>query len=454
MTQRKTHQTPAPELGPVEFRSVDQIAGNKRNARTHSKQQIAQIAASISEFGFTNPILVDADDKIVAGHGRYEASKLLNLARVPTIRLDHLSPEQIRAYMIADNRLAQLAGWDEDILKLEFTDLENLDLDFDLEITGFDHADIDILIGPDSMAADDPADQVPPPTGLAVTQPRDVWQIGEHLLVCGDAKDNNAYAGLLGDQKAQMIFTDPPYNVPIAGHVSGLGKHTHREFAEASGEMSPEEFTDFLTQITRQLANWSEDGSMHFICMDWKHMGELLAAGSVSYTSFNNLCVWAKTNGGMGSLYRSRHELVFLFKNGNKPHINNVELGKHGRYRTNIWEYAGANAFGSSRDDDLSMHPTVKPTAMIADAIRDCSHRHHIILDPFGGSGSTMVAAERTNRKARLIELDPHYCDTIIKRMEKVYGLKAVLQSSGEEFAEVEAARLPESDANDEETAA
>ena len=226
-----------------------------------------------------------------------------------------------------------------------------------------------------------------------------------------------------------MLFTDPPYNVPIAGHVSGLGKTVHREFAEASGEMTKDEFVAFLTETLGTAAAQLRDGAIAYVCMDWRHMGELLTAGGATFDELKNLCVWNKTNGGMGTFYRSKHELVFAFKKGTAPHINNFSLGEGGRYRTNVWDYAGISSIGQNRSEDLAMHPTVKPVAMIADAMRDCSNRSGLVLDVFGGSGSTLIAAEDCGRKARLLELDPVYCDTIIERWEQLTGRKALLQS-------------------------
>jgi DNA modification methylase len=278
---------------------------------------------------------------------------------------------------------------------------------------------------------------VPVVTGPAVTKPGDVWQIGPHRLICGDATKPETYAQVLEGEIAQMVFTDPPYNVRIEGHVSGLGKAKHREFAMASGEMTQVEFTIFLSEVFDNLVTSSADGAIHYICMDWRHVGEVLAAARGRYADFKNLCVWSKTNGGMGSLYRSQHELVFVFKVGTGPHVNNVELGKYGRYRTNVWEYAGANAFSATRAADLAAHPTVKPVALVADAILDCSHRKDIVLDAFAGSGTTLVAAHKTGRRGFGIELDPLYCDTILKRLAKVVKLEPVLVETGQTFGEI-----------------
>ncbi|MEO1206478.1 MAG: DNA methyltransferase [Pseudomonadota bacterium] len=411
-----------------------------RNARTHSPKQIAQIAASIREFGFNNPVLIDRDGEIIAGHGRVAAAKTLGLETVPCVRLEHLTNAQKRAYILADNRLAEKAGWDRDILAIELQHLTEVGIDFDVTLTGFEMGEVDLLLSPADDRADDtdPADATPEIAhGSAVTRPGDIWQIGRHRLICGDALKPETYDQLLAGEPAQMVFTDPPYNVKIDGHVSGLGAAKHREFAMASGEMTTDAFTDFLAQVFTKVVEHAIDGAIHFICMDWRHQREVLDAARFSFSELKNLCVWAKTNGGMGSLYRSQHELVFVFKSGAASHINNVELGKHGRYRTNVWSYAGANAFGATRDGDLAMHPTVKPVALVADAILDCSNRKGLILDAFGGSGTTLVAAERTGRRGAAIEIDPHYCDVIIRRLAKVADLTATLDATGAAFDEV-----------------
>ncbi|MBW2712932.1 MAG: site-specific DNA-methyltransferase, partial [Deltaproteobacteria bacterium] len=337
------------------------------------------------------------------------------------------------------NKLAENAGWDLELLALEFQYLSDLEIDFDISVIGFETAEIDVLIGEFVSGEKDNADdEVPAPLpGPAITQLGDVWQIGSHRLICGDATDASTYNQLLGTEKAQMIFTDPPYNVPIEGHVSGLGEVRHREFAMAAGEMTQAEFTTFLTDVCGHLASASCDGAIHFVCMDWRHMTELLAAGARAYSELKNLCVWAKTNGGMGSLYRSQHELIFVFKNGRAPHTNNVELGKYGRYRTNVWQYAGMNAFSQVRDAELALHPTVKPIDLVADAILDCSNRGGLILDAFAGSGTTLLAAERTGRRGFGIELDPHYCDVILRRLTAT-GLEAMHVESGLTFAGAE----------------
>ena len=415
------------------FKKVTDLKPAQRNARTHTQKQIRQIEQSIEQFGFTNPVLIDSQDQLIAGHGRLEAAKLLGMDEVPALCLEHLSEAEVRAFVIADNKLAENAGWDPALLALEFQYLDDLDLDFDLTITGFEMAEIDAMLVIDPEMEEDAIPE--PGAGPSITQPGDLWQIGKHRLYCGDATDPGSFTSLFdGSKPAQMVFTDPPYNVPISGHVCGLGDMKHREFAMASGEMTKDQFEGFLRSVFQNLGKHSVDGSIHFICMDWRHMGEVLAAGTQTYDDFKNLCVWAKTNGGMGSLYRSQHELVFVFKHGTAPHINNVNLGKHGRYRTNVWTYQGINSFGDTRDEDLASHPTVKPMAMVEDAIQDCSKRGGIILDAFGGSGTTLLAAHRTGRIGYGLELDPAYCDVIIKRLQAATGEPAIRKGSGERF--------------------
>jgi len=412
------------------------------NARTHSKKQIRQIADSIRRFGFTNPVLIGEDGEIIAGHGRVEAAKLLGLDSVPTVRLPHLSAAQRRAYVLADNKLALNAGWDRELLAIELQGL--IDIDFDVELTGFSPTEIDLVLDEaregSPNGSTEAEDQVSFPIDdqtSAVTRAGDVWYLGRHRLICGDARDQGVFNLLMGDERADLIFTDPPYNVPIDGHATGLGRIRHREFAMGVGEMSAEAFTSFLQQTLGHAAALARNGAIAFVCMDWRHMGELLEAGQAVFSELKNLCVWNKTNGGMGTFYRSKHELVFVFKVGSAPHTNTFGLGDSGRYRTNVWDYAGVNTLRAGRSKDLAMHPTVKPVALVAEAIKDCSKRGEIVLDPFGGSGTTLIAAEKTGRLARLIEFDPAYCDTILRRFERVTGKQATSAASRMSFEEI-----------------
>jgi DNA modification methylase len=404
----------------VEQIAVSSLKPWAKNARTHSKKQIRQIADSIVAFGFINPVLIDRDNTILAGHGRVEAAKLLGQLSVPCLRIENLTPAQKRAYVLADNKLALNAGWDDEILGSELQALLVSDLGFEIGVTGFTAAEIDRAIEGLVVEEDgDPNDDIlPPPVVASRCGPGDVWELGSHRLICGDALDPTVAAILMDGEAADMVFSDPPYNVPIEGHVSGLGATRHREFTMASGEMTATQFTGFLERSLRNMAEYSKDGSIHFLCMDWRHMTEMLTAGNAVYEEFKNLIVWVKDNGGMGTFYRSRHELIFAFKKGTSPHTNTFELGQHGRYRTNVWQYKGANSFKAGRRDELAMHPTVKPVQMIADAIKDVSSRGGIVLDLFGGSGSTLIAAHKTGRRAYLCEIDPAYCDRIIARWE------------------------------------
>ena len=422
----------------VSYLALAELKPYANNPRTHSTRQIKQIADSIKTFGFTNPVLVDDENGIIAGHGRVKAAELLGLSSVPTISLSHMSAAQRRAYIIADNKLAENAGWDEDLLKIEFEYLSSLDLDFDLTVTGFETPEIDLFLAGEQK--EETQEDIPLPPKNPVTKPGDTWLIGPHKIICGDATKAETYSTLLGDEKAGLVFTDPPYNVPIEGHVCGKGTVKHTEFQMASGEMSPKEFTAFLKGVFGHLVTFSSDGSIHYICMDWRHMREILDAGE-AYTELKNVCVWNKTNGGMGSLYRSKHEFIFVFKNGRSPHVNNIQLGEFGRYRTNVWDYAGVNTFREGRMDDLAAHPTVKPVQMVADAILDCSNRGDIVLDCFGGSGTTLLAAEETGRVARLVEIDPAYVDVTLKLAHKQLGLEAVHAETGQSFAEIVAGR-------------
>ncbi len=428
----------APRPRTIVYKDPAQLLRRDRNPRIHPRRQIQQISASIKEFGFVNPVLVDAADRIIAGHGRVEAAKLLGMRDIPTLCVEHLTPAQIRAYVIADNRLAELAGWDRKLLALELQDL-SVEPSFDVVVTGFETAEIDMIIGDSDGEVSDEADKIPEidRTRQAISKAGDLWKIGKHRLLCGDALDGASYKRLLDERKASLIFTDPPYNLRITDNVSGRGTIKHPEFAMASGEMSPRRFTKFLRRAFENLRAASIDGSIHFVCMDWRHLRETLDASENTYEELKALCVWTKSNAGMGSLYRSRHEFVFVFKNGTAPHVNNVELGRFGRNRSNVWQYPGMSSFGKDRDATLATHPTVKPLAMVADAIMDCSNRGTIVLDAFAGSGTTLIAAERTGRAGYGIELDPYYVDAILKRFDAVYGMAAIHCQSNRRFKDM-----------------
>lgn len=430
---------------------VNCLHPDPRNTRVHSKQQIRQIAKSIQAFGFNVPVLIDANKQILAGHGRLEAAKTLGLSQIPVITLDHLTTEQAKAFAIVDNRLTENATWNDALLGEIFSELSNLDLSFSLEDTGFSMAEIDLRIAdfenPNAASLDD---EIPHPPKQVVSQLGDLWLLGKHRILCGSALEETSFERLMIGNKADLIFTDPPFNVPIEGHVSGRRdsknnqnkskqeKPRHAEFAMASGEMSSSEFTHFLERSLGLLATNSKAGSIHYVCMDWRHLPEVQTAGSSVYSELKNLCVWVKDKGGMGSLYRSQHELILVFKNGKGSHRNNVELGKHGRYRTNVWQYAGANTLSRQghEGDLLAMHPTVKPMNLVADAILDCSARGEIVLDGFLGSGTTLLASERTGRICYGVELSPAYVDLAITRWQAMTGEHAIHAASNQSFDE------------------
>lgn len=420
----------------VIMRNSDELKENLLNSRIHSEKQINQISRSITKLGFNNPILIDANNTVIAGHGRLAAAKSLKMRKVPTICLEHLSPDEVRAYIIADNKLAENAGWDEDILKIELEYLMSIesDLEFDATITGFEIPEIDIIVNPeviDNNLESDPADELPNEDNVQKrVNSGDLWALGTHRLYCGSSLEEYSFKKLMSDEVADVIFSDPPYNVAISGNVTKQ-KH-HKEFLEASGELSEVEFREFLETTFKLQCKYSKQGSIHFQCMDWRHMSEILTAGK-TYSELKNVCVWDKITAGMGSLYRSQQELIFVFKNGIEPHQNNIELGVHGRYRTNVWKYKGMHASNPQARSLCKLHPTVKPTAMIMDALLDVSSPNGIVLDCFGGSGSTLIAAEKVKRKARLIELDEHYCDVILYRWENYTGQKAQLISNNKE---------------------
>lgn len=383
-------------------------------------------------------MLISDADEIIAGHGRVAAACQLDLEHVPVLRLSHLNAEERRAYILADNKLAENAGWDREILAIELQAL--IDLEVDLDVTGFSSAEIDFVLD-EANGSDETEDPVPAPlSGPPITRRGDLWELGPNRLLCGDARDAGDVTRLVGSDPIDLIFTDPPYNVAIDGNVSGLGAISHREFAFASGEMDAKAFTAFLKTTLGNAAATARDGAITSVCMDWRHMGELMDAAKGVFTELKNLCVWNKTNAGMGSFYRSRHELVFVYKIGTVPHTNSFELGGTGRNRSNVWDYAGANVLGAERDAALAMHPTVKPVAPVREAIQDCSRRNDIVLDIFGGSGTTLIAAERSGRRARLLKHDPSYCGTILRRFEAETGQDAVLSGSGMRFADRQSA--------------
>jgi DNA modification methylase len=374
----------------------------------------------------------------MAGHARLAACAELGWKDIPALRIEDLSPAETRAYSIADNRLAENARWNDRLLGEVFAELSELELDFSLEVTGFSGPEIDLRIESISQETrpSDLDDEAIPDIGPEITRLGDCWLLGRHRLMCGDSLLGESYTRLMNREKAQVVFSDAPYNVKIDGHATGNGKVHHREFVMASGEKTSEEFEAFLTTVFRHLIAHTTDGSIHYQCMDWRHQGEIINAARGVYQELKNLCVWVKNAPGMGSFYRSQHELVFVFKSGTGKHRNNVELGRHGRSRSNVWNYNGANTFSRTSDEGnlLAIHPTVKPVALIADALLDCSVRGGIVLDPFCGIGSTIIAAERTGRICHGIEIDPLYVDAAIRRWQRYTGDTAKHAETGQPF--------------------
>ena len=423
----------------VEMLPVGRVKENPNNSRTHPQKQIKRLAKNIQLLGFSNPILVDENDVLLAGHGRLAAAKSIGLATVPVLRICGLSEARKRALLFSDNRLGEDARWDRERLAIELPELsELLTLEnLDLEITGFEAAEIEQITSDFEGVSADPADEMPPfSKDAAVSRLGDRWTLANHRLHCGDARSASELAKLTAGERAHMAFLDPPYNVQI-GSVVGRGRTKHPEFAMASGEMSAKAFCSFLEASLRNAAECSRDGAVHYVCIDWRHVKELIKAAGPIYGAMINLAVWVKSNAGQGSFYRSQHELIGVFRVGTASHKNNIELGRHGRNRSNVWHYAGVNTFRTGRMGDLSAHPTVKPVALVADAMKDCTRRGDVVLDTFCGSGTTILAAERIGRQARAMEIDPCYVDVAIRRWQAFTGKDAVHGSSGQTFDEL-----------------
>jgi DNA modification methylase len=434
-------------LDRISYVAIDQLRTYERSLRKRKNGGAEALKNSVSSFGIVLPVLIDSKMTIIGGEGIVATARDLGYTEVPTVRIDHLDDAEVRMLRIALNKLAETSEWNRIELAAEFAELVTLDIDLAYEVTGFDTVEIDNLVhAPAEPDGEDPDDLpiLPGLPGSEVTRLGDIWELGDHRLLCGSSLEMDNLARLMGDDRARMVLTDSPFNVKISGHVSGLGKTKHREFAQASGEMSEAEFIEFQSTSTRTLAAYCIDGALLYLYMDWRHVWEIMSGIRAAGLTLFNLAVWVKRAGGMGSFYRSQHELVFIAKKGKTSHINNVQLGRFGRNRTNCWHYAGMNSFGAGRDELLAAHPTVKPVAMLSDAIRDASHRGDIVLDGFLGSGSTLIAAERTGRVCRGVELDPLYVDSIVRRWEKATGRVATLFPGGETFAQVAARREAE----------
>jgi DNA modification methylase len=436
MTFQRQHNQIHSEVGPTQLVAVSSLTF-PRSFRVYSGATIKKAARFIETFGIRIPILVDTERNVIAGEIWALAAKSLDLPEIPALFAEGLTPSQLTAYRIGIERIPELGDWDEQALGEIFKQFSAGSLDFDIEIAGFSMPEIDGFIGNfDATNNNNGEDPIEFTAGTPVTQPGILWHAGTHRVLCGNSLEVASFQALMAGQKASMVITDPPYNVRVEGHVGGKGSIHHPEFAMASGEMSNDEFIQFLEASTSLLRDFSTDGSLHYLFMDWRHVRHILEAGR-SYSELKNIIVWVKSNAGMGSLYRSQHELVFLFKNGKTPHRNNVELGKHGRNRTNVWSYPGATSIDGRSNEEghlLGMHPTVKPVQMIADAILDSSARGEIILDAFLGSGSTLLAAERVGRRLYGIEIDPRYVDVAVRRWQRQTGDAAIDSATGLTF--------------------
>ena len=416
---------------------------NPRNTRVNPKKQIRGIANSIKAVGFVGAIIIDEDDMVLAGHARLKAAELLGMDLVPTLTVTGLSDAQKRAFVLADNKLCENAGWDRELLVKEFGELAPLlePLNWDLTLTGFEPAEIDALIIDYGTEKPGPEDIPPATKAVPVSRAGENWILGRHRIACGDARSTRDLDRLMRGEPAAMVFADPPYNVRVR-NVQGRGLIKHPEFAFASGEMDETQFITFLEIAFGNAARVSRDGAIHCVCSDWRHVLELITASRAVYGAMLNLCIWVKTNPGQGSFYRSQHELIGIFQLGQAGHQNNIQLGRFGRSRSNVWTYPGISGFGADRQELLAQHPTVKPVALVADAVRDCTTKGDIVLDPFLGSGTTILAAERTGRRGYGIEFEPRYVDVAIRRWEKYTKTDAVLEGDGRTFADIAAERL------------
>ena len=420
----------------IAYLATAQLIPDQKNARQHPVKHVRQLAKSITTFGFNVPILIDNDRQVIAGHGRLLAAQHLGWTEVPTITLSHLTPDQVRAFAIADNRLTEISEWDDRLLAEQLKALSEVDLGFGLDVIGFELAEIDLRIQGLHSDAEEDFSEEELSEGPIVSQPGDLWALGPHRLYCGNALEAESYAILMAGATAAVVFSDPPYNVKISGHVQGKGAIQHPEFAMASGEMTPAEFEAFLSQAIGHMQAACAPSALLYLCMDWRHIDELSQAAKAHALELKNLCIWDKGTGGMGSFYRSQHELVFVYKTGREGHTNNVQLGRFGRNRTNVWSYPGINSLARKTDEGnlLALHPTVKPTALVADVLLDASRRGEAVLDPFLGSGTTLLAAESTGRVAYGMELEPRYVDVAIRRWQRKTGRVAVHALTNETF--------------------
>jgi DNA modification methylase len=427
----------------IEMVPLERLRRSKSNARTHPKKQRDKLARIIQQVGFTDPLLTDEQDHIISGHLRADVAEQIGLKEVPVIRLTHLSGLEKRTLALAANRIGLDAGWNREMLAAELGELAVLlpEIELDLSITGFDIAETDLILGDHADPVGVQEESHLPGLKPAISQIGDTWLMDKHRLHCGDALDAASYARLMRGEAATMAFSDPPYNVSVSSHARARSRIAFDEFAMASGEMTERQYRRFLERALENMAGVCADGAIVDIFIDWRHLRQLLEAGDAVFSELKNLVCWVKTNAGQGSFYRSQHELIAIFKKGKGPHLNSFELGQHGRSRSNVWTYAGVNTFKAGRQAELDAHPTVKPTRLVADAMLDCSRRGSIVLDPFMGSGTTIIAGETVGRRVYGLELDPRYVDVAVRRWQEYTGRDASLESSGQTFAEVQEMR-------------
>jgi DNA modification methylase len=440
---RASSSPPGSQERQIVLRPPESLRINPRNARIHSKRQIRQITNGIKAAGFIGAIVIDENDMVLAGHGRLAAAKSLNMERVPTLKVTGLSEAQKRAFVLADNKIAENAGWDREILAVELGELAQLlpPLNWDLTLTGFEPEEIDALFGDHGDPKADPADTAPTLDANPVTRLGDLWVCGGHRVLYGDARSAADLDRVMGGVRARMTFADPPYD-QRAADVQGGGRIKHPEFTFASGGMRVPEYIAFLETSLRNAARVSVNGAVHYVCCDWRCIAELIAAGRTVYGAMLNLCVWAKTNAGQGSFYPSQHELIAVFRVGAGDHQNNIALARFEPNRSNLWTYRGVNSFGAGRMELPATYPTTKPVALVADAMRDCTTRGDAVLDPFLRTGTTMLAAEKIGRRGYGLECDPRYVDCVIRRWEAYTRLEAVLDGDGRTYGEVRAERF------------
>jgi DNA modification methylase len=412
-----------------------------KTLRHHSPRKLKNLTKNVDRFGILIPVLVDRTGSIIDGVARYQAAKVLGLTHIPVIDCSFLTEDEVRVLRLSLNRLPADANWDKDAVANELRHL--VEVGFDLDFTGFETVEIENLLEIGEPEADVEEITISPVPAVTVSKVGDVWGLGsggaQHRVACGDFRDHGLCEVLFDEAQASAAFTDPPYNVKIQGHVSGTAKH--KEFAHASGEMTPAQFEAFLLKGCEVLFRHLKTNSVAFVCMDWRHIQNLLNASGAAGFELLNIAVWTKTNPGMGSFYRSAHELVAVFRRQGDTHRNNIELGRHGRSRSNVWSYRGVNVFGAERHL-LNSHPTPKPSALVADAIRDVTVPGEIVFDAFLGSGTTLIAAHRTKRRCYGTEIEPTFVDLSIRRWQLETGLDAIRLADGANFTDLENAAI------------